>query len=246
MKRIAHLTALVLTLAAAMLSAPARAQNTRSLVSAQSGLDTNPCTRSAPCRSFAFAITQTNAGSEIDTLDPGGYGEVTITKAISIVSGLGEAGVLTSAGATGITINATANDVINLRGLIIEGAGLGLNGIVFSTGKSLTIEKCVIRNHTNNGIAFGPNASSNLAISDSFIANNKGGNGIAVVPSGSGAVTAVFNRVEANNNGDGILVDSAAYLGTALNATVSASLAAGNSGAGLKVNWSIRMEQAFA
>ena len=230
------IVAISLAFALVLPAASAQAQNARSFVSAQSGSDSNNCSRLTPCRTFAYAITQTNAGGEIDTLDPGGYGAVTIAKAMSIVSGLGEAGVLTPSGATGITISAGVNDVINLRGLIVEGAGAGSNGIVFNTGKSLTIEKCVIRNHTNNGIAFVPNGSSNLVMSDTFVANNKGGNGVAVVPSGSGAVTAVFNRVEADNNGDGILVDSTSYLGTDLNATMSDSVAADNSGAGLKVN----------
>jgi len=236
MERIAYLAAVALMFAAALPTTPAQAQNNRSFVSAQSGLDTNPCTRTSPCRTFAHALTQTNAGGEINTLDPGGYGSVTIDRAISIVSGLGEAGVLVPSGGTGIIINAGASDVVNLRGLIIEGAGIGQNGIVFNTGQTLTIEKCVVRNHTNNGIAFQPNASSKLVVSDTFVANNKGGNGIAVAPSGSGTVTAVFTRVEVDNNGDGILVDSTLYLGTELNATAADSVAAGNTGVGFKVN----------
>jgi hypothetical protein len=122
MKQMVYLAAVALTLLATAPITSAQAQNTRSFVSAQSGSDSNPCTRSAPCRTFAFAITQTNAGGEINTLDPGGYGTLTINKSISIVSGLGEAGVLVPSGQVGITINAGATDIINLRGLIIEGA----------------------------------------------------------------------------------------------------------------------------
>ena len=105
MERIAYLAAVALMFAAALPTTPAQAQNNRSFVSAQSGLDTNPCTRTSPCRTFAHALTQTNAGGEINTLDPGGYGSVTIDRAISIVSGLGEAGVLVPSGGTGIIIN---------------------------------------------------------------------------------------------------------------------------------------------
>ena len=144
-------TGTALVVAAVLSSAPAQALNTRSFVSAQSGSDSNTCTRLSPCRTFAYAITQTSAGGEINTLDPGGYGPVTITQAISIVSGLGEAGVLVPSGGTGITINAGPTDVVNLRGLIIEGAGVGQDGIDFNTGGALTIENCVVRNLTGNG-----------------------------------------------------------------------------------------------
>ena len=102
MERIAYLAAVALMFAAALPTTPAQAQNNRSFVSAQSGLDTNPCTRTSPCRTFAHALTQTNAGGEINTLDPGGYGSVTIDRAISIVSGLGDAGVLVPSGGTGL------------------------------------------------------------------------------------------------------------------------------------------------
>jgi hypothetical protein len=139
MKRIACLGFLFPALITTMSATPAQAQATRTFVSAQSGSDSNPCSRSLPCRTFAFAITLTNAGGEINTLDPGGYGTVTITKSISIVSPLGEAGVLVPSGGTGITISAGANDTINLRGLIIEGGSLGAVGIKFNSGQALTI-----------------------------------------------------------------------------------------------------------
>src|SRR5882724_7095100 len=117
---------------------PAQALNTRSFISAN-GLDTNPCTRTQPCRTLQKAHDSTSAGGEINMLDPAGYGIVTITKAISIVNdGVGSAGILVPSAGTGITINAGTNDKINLRGLIIEGAGVGENGIAFATGKSLT------------------------------------------------------------------------------------------------------------
>ena len=235
MKRTSIIVAIGLALAAALPTASANGQNARSFVSGQ-GSDSDNCTLAAPCRTFAVAITRTNAGGEILALNPAGYGPVTIDKSISIVSGPSVAGVNILSAGTVITINALATDNVSLRGLTIDGLGIATNGIVFNSGKSLTVDNCVIRNNTNNGIAFVPNASSKLVMSDTFIANNTGGNGIAVVPSGSGTVTAIFNRVEADNNGDGILVDSTSYLGTAFNATVSDSVVADNSGAGLKVN----------
>ena len=111
-------------LALGLSTAPAHALNTRSFISAN-GLDTNACTRTAPCRTLQKAHDETNAGGEINMLDPAGYGTVTITKSISIVNdGVGSAGVLVPPGGIGITVNAGASDRINLRGLIIEGAGV--------------------------------------------------------------------------------------------------------------------------
>src|SRR6204780_3913897 len=96
--------------------APAHAQATRTWVSGV-GDDANPCSRTAPCKTFAGAISKTAAAGEINVLDPGGFGAVTITKSISIINdGVGEAGVLVS-GTNGIAISAAATDKVILRGL---------------------------------------------------------------------------------------------------------------------------------
>ena len=92
----------------------AHAQATRTWVSGV-GDDANPCSRTAPCKTFAGAISKTAAGGEINVLDPGGFGAVTITKAITISSEGFEAGVLVS-GTNGIIINAGTNDVVVLQG----------------------------------------------------------------------------------------------------------------------------------
>src|SRR5262249_41797027 len=108
---------------------PAHAQASRTWVSGV-GDDANPCSRTAPCKTFAGAISKTAAGGEISVLDPGGFGAVTITKSISITNdGAGEAGILAS-GTSGITINAGANDIINLRGIVIDGAPPTTTGLV--------------------------------------------------------------------------------------------------------------------
>ena len=113
---------------------PASAQNARSFVSAH-GSDTAACTLVAPCRTFAAAFAATNAGGEVDVLDPAGYGALTINKAISIVNdGVGTAGVIVPSGGTGIIINAGPNDAVSLRGLSIEGAGVGQTGILLTPG----------------------------------------------------------------------------------------------------------------
>jgi hypothetical protein len=97
----------------------------------------------APCCTpqYAFIVA---AGGEIDILDPAGYGDITVTHAISIVNdGVGTAGMLAPANANAITINAGTSDAIQLRGLTIEGSGVGYNGIVFNSGGSLTVTNCV-------------------------------------------------------------------------------------------------------
>ena len=107
--------------------APVGAQATRTWVSGV-GDDANPCSRTAPCKTFAGAISKTAAAGEINVLDPGGFGGVTITKSITISSESFEAGVLVS-GTNAIVINAAAADIVILRGLDIEGLGTGLSGI---------------------------------------------------------------------------------------------------------------------
>ena len=133
LRRIA-LMALALGLSAPFwASAPAHAQATRTWVSGV-GDDVNPCSRTAPCKTFAGAISKTAAGGEISVLDPGGFGAVTITKAISLTNdGGGEAGILV-AGTNAITVAAGPNDVVNVRGLVIDGSGTGLVGIRFNSG----------------------------------------------------------------------------------------------------------------
>src|SRR6202045_4738960 len=123
MRRIA-LFALALGFFAPILaSAPAHAQATRTWVSGV-GDDANPCSRTAPCKTFAGAISKTAAAGEINVLDPGGYGAVTITKSIRIISDNIEAGVLVS-GTNGIVVNVASTDNVLLDGLDIEGLGTG-------------------------------------------------------------------------------------------------------------------------
>jgi hypothetical protein len=230
MKNLSTLAAGVIALGLAC--SPANAQATRTFVS-PTGNDASPtCSLTAPCRTFAAAYALTNAGGEIAVLGTAGYGTLTISKAISIVNGGGfEAGIAIPSGGTGVTINAGTNDAVSLRGLSIEGGGVGAAGILFNTGASLTVENCVIRHMTGDGIDFLPNATSNLAVSSTRAADN-GNSGIFVLPTGAGTVTAVLNRVEVNNNGlRGIDVDGSNSTGT-INASVDDSVAARNGAAG--------------
>ena len=229
MTRIAVVIAAVFVFATAVPTLPAQAQNSRSFVSA-TGLDTNACTLAAPCRSFLGAYNKTNAGGEIDVLDTAGYGPLTITHAISIVNDGGTASVLIPSGGIGFTINATGSDAISLRGLTFEGAGVGLAGIQFNTGQSLTVKNCVIRHVSGDGITFTSSISSSLFVSDTLLADSGGGIALTpIVPIGTPTILAVINRVEVNNSsGDGILLSGAFGSSGIIVANVSESVLSGN------------------
>jgi len=194
--------ALAAAIATFALVAPARAQATRTWVSGV-GDDVNPCSRTAPCKTFAGAISKTAAGGEISVLDPGGFGAVTITKSISIVADGAEGSILGSM-TNGIIINAGPKDVVNLHGLFIEGAGNGLNGIKFVGGGELHVRHCLIRGFqdgaTGIGIDIQPTVKASVFVSDTTIAKNNAG--IRVKPaSADGAAADVFlDRVQVVQN----------------------------------------------
>src|SRR4051812_44555073 len=112
MKYFAH--GWLLAIVSLLSAGSAYAQATRTWVSGV-GDDANPCSRTAPCKTFAGAISKTAAGGEINAIDPGGFGTLTINKAITINGSGTFAGILAS-GATGVIINAGSNDVETLRG----------------------------------------------------------------------------------------------------------------------------------
>src|SRR5215207_4753837 len=136
----------VLLLSVLVLAPAAQAQATRTWVSGV-GDDANPCSRTAPCKTYAGAISKTAAGGEISTLDPGGFGAVTITKSITINGDGTLAGIL-AAGVNGVIVNAGVNDRVVLRNLSINGAGNGINGIRYLAGKSLTVDNVTIDGFT--------------------------------------------------------------------------------------------------
>jgi hypothetical protein len=154
-------------------SAAVHAQASRTWVSGV-GNDANPCSRTAPCKTFAGAISKTAIGGEINVLDPDGYGAVTITKSITIRSDHIEAGVLVS-GTNGIVVNVASTDKVLLEGLDIEGLGTGLNDVNIIGGGKTTIRKCSIRNFTQNGVNLVGTSGARAVIEDSLILNNAGG-----------------------------------------------------------------------
>ena len=166
---------------------PAQAQRARVFVSV-AGNDSNPCTAGSPCKTFQHAHDVVLAGGEISVLDTGGYGILTITKAVSIVAVGVQASIATTSGNTGIIINAGSTDNVSLRGLTLDGAGGGENGILFNTGLSLTVEDCVVRNMTQFGLFLAPTVASSLGVSNSHFDDN-GSVGILIQTESANAVT---------------------------------------------------------
>ena len=152
-------------------------QATRTWVSGV-GDDANPCSRTAPCKTFAGAISKTANGGEIDALDPGGFGAVTITKAITL-DGTGTFASILNSATNGITVNVTTaapaggTVTVNIRGISINGAGttLGLNGINYLLGANLNVLDCFIQQQSGDGIHYGMSTNSNLLVRNTVIKN---------------------------------------------------------------------------
>jgi|SRR5262245_14642340 len=187
----------------ALATQPASAQATRTWVSGM-GDDANPCSRTAPCKTFAGAISKTAAGGEINALDPGGYGAVTITKSITIDGGGGQVASILVAGTNGIIINAGANDVVTLRNIRINGIKgaptPGLNGVRFLAGAALHIENCTIFGFSQNGVDVNLNTAGNVVVSvvDTVLSNNAGG--LTARNAGAGLLRVGLQRVTMSQN----------------------------------------------
>ena len=153
----------------------AQAQASRTWVSGV-GDDANPCSRTAPCKTFAGAISKTAAGGEINCLDSAGYGALTITKGMTI-NCLGVIGSVLVSGVNGIVVQAGPSDVVILRGIEFQGLGTGINGIRFLAGKALVVDNCAIYGFTTNGIDVALGASGSVTVKDTTI-TNLGGSGI--------------------------------------------------------------------
>ena len=229
-------TILSTALALCLNAAPAQAQATRTWVSGV-GDDANPCSRTAPCKTFPGAISKTATGGLINCLDPGGFGAVTITKSITIDCQNTQAGIL-AAGTNGITVNG-AGVVVILRGLSIEGIGTGLVGVNFIQGSVLEIEHCKIfgfQGGTAVGIRIAHSAgNAEVYVSDTVLSNNGTGavgGGIQIRPTGTGSAQVVLNRVQANNNVFGIAADGSVSTG-GINVMVRDSTANGNTQTGI-------------
>lgn len=210
---------------------PAHAQASRTWVSGI-GDDANPCSRTAPCKTFAGAISKTAANGEINCIDPGGFGAVTITKSITIDCA-GTLGSILAAATNGINVNA-AGIVVAIRNVSINGVASGLNGINFVQGAKLHVENVVIRGFRSGpatGIRFGPAANAELSVADTIVADN--GSGIVVRPAGAAVVGASLQRVTVENNTlDGVAADTTGSTAT-IWLHITNSVSAGNINSGL-------------
>jgi hypothetical protein len=227
------LTALAIMAFTLMIASGVQAQATRTWVSGV-GDDVNPCSRTAPCKTFAGAISKTATNGEIDALDPGGFGAVTITKSITIDgSSTGSAGVL-NAGGNGAIINITSGtDVkkaVTLRSISFQGAGTGVNGVRILAATGVFIENCFISGQNGSpghGITDERTTGGFLEVDNTTITNNTG-NGINVNPSSGGVAIKVHvtNSRSQGNTGSGLFLGSNAR-GTIFNSAFNQNGAAG-------------------
>lgn len=203
-KKISLGTAAVL--AGALFSTAASAQATRTWVSGV-GDDANPCSRTAPCKTFAGALVNTAAGGEINCLDAGGFGTVTITQAVSIICDNVEAGVLVGSGSDGITIAAGQNDAVILSGLDIHGVSGALTGIRLNSAGSLRVSNTRVRGFTT-ATSYGVTLTASNVLSAVFLSNitvsnngsGTGGGGVLVSPGSNANITLAVKNAQIENN----------------------------------------------
>jgi len=202
------------------LAAIANGQATRTWVSGV-GDDVNPCSRTAPCKTFAGAISKTAEGGEISVLDPGGYGTLTITKAITIDGGTGAgwASVL-NASTVGFTVNITTGTHINdavviLRNITWNGASQSpsvgaTHAINYIRAAQLIVENCVMENEGTTGINMGSMASTGtLRVQDCYFDNTNTG---LLVTTSSGFAVAQIDHCRFNALATGVNTTSNAFV----------------------------------
>jgi hypothetical protein len=184
------------------------------------GNDMNPCSRTAPCQTLAAAYGNTNVGGQINVIDAGGFGSLTITHSITIDGSESFASTLATKDTVGFIINAGPSDVVVLRNLNIQGGGQ--DGIRFLAGGKLYVEDCRIFGFLNRGIDFEPSGESELFVKDTTIRDNAGV-GLRINPAAGGKATATIDNCKLTGNEYGLsVVDEA-------NVTIRDSVASSNS-----------------
>jgi hypothetical protein len=190
------------------------------------GDDANPCSRTAPCKTWAGAISKTAACGEIDALDPGGFGAVTITKSITL-DGSGTFASILASLVNGIVINAASTDVVTIRGLSINGFCNGINGINILQAKTVNVEDCVIfRFNTGNGITVNETNDLNLNVRNSVIRDNTNDGINTITSGGANAIKVTLEHVSLIGNGNGLHARSGSRV-TARNSVFSNNSANG-------------------
>ncbi|MBA2733537.1 MAG: right-handed parallel beta-helix repeat-containing protein [Acidobacteria bacterium] len=211
-------------------SSQAQAQATRTWVSGV-GDDVNPCSRTAPCKTFAGAISKTAKDGEISVLDPGGFGTITITKSLTIDGGSMEGSILASLASSGVLVNITdVNDIrktVRLRKLNINGTSTGTDGVrVIATANHVFVQDTVIDGFADAGIDFsiGAGGASSLHVTNTTIRNCVQ-NGI-FLKSTTATSTATIVRTQLSRTNRGV------HTQDLMSVTVSDSVASGNTTAG--------------
>ena len=194
---VALLVSVVGFIAPVLMSAPAHAQATRTWVSG-AGDDVNPCSRSAPCKTFQAALSRTLINGEVNCLDSGGFGTVTITKPVAIFCNGVVGGILATSGATGVIVNVTSLGKVTLQGLDIEGAGTGAKGIRVIGDAKVIIKYSAIRNFTSNAVEVAGQAGARVLIEDSLFTGNDGG--VFVAGAGGAVNAAILIRTTLDDN----------------------------------------------
>jgi len=214
----------------ALATQTASAQATRTWVSGV-GNDANPCSRTAPCKTFAGAISKTATGGEINALDPGGYGAVTITKSITIDGGAGQVASVLAAGTNGIVISA-AGATVTLRNIRLNGIlgspSPGLNGVQILSAAAVHIENCNIFGFSQNAININMTSATpvRVFVSDTIASNSA--IGVAVRNVGAGNLFVALERATlVQNSSTGFRSDGGGGPGQIFNA-ISDSLVSGN------------------
>ena len=218
-----HVIAFLLTVAGA---ATLVAQPQRTFV-ASNGIDTAACTRTAPCRNFAAAVSAVAGGGEVIVLDSAGYGPLTINKGVSIIAPGGVYAGVTAFAESAIVVLAGSSDSITLQGLILNALG-GDFGVSAFTGNDLHIHDCLISGFDLTGILFDHNDTGYLFVRDTTIKNG-GGDGMHI----GAATTAVVSIDQVRLDGNALDGLSAV---TNAQVTVSNSVASGNGAAGFELS----------
>jgi hypothetical protein len=201
---------------------PAYAQATRTWVSGI-GNDADPCSLTAPCKTFAGAYSKTLAGGEISVLTPGGFGAVTISKSLTI-NGAGEHGSVLGAGSNGIVVNAPGV-VVTIRNIQLQGAGTGLIGIRLRQNSMLVVDNVSISGfqygvHVDDGRAVVSNSS---ITSNQFVAASASGGSLTVtgttMANNGTAVLATGGTIRVSNN---VIVENTTNFGCGAGSVLSA------------------------
>jgi hypothetical protein len=224
------------------------AQATRTWVSGV-GDDVNPCSRTAPCKTFAGAISKTAEGGEIDVLDPGGFGTVTITKAMTIdgTHGSGFGSILNAGNIAGIIVNVTGGTFLNtavvtLRGLYFQaasqaptGTGTSSNGINYLKADRVIVSDCHFENQGNAGIRVSVSTSAALFVLNSEFSNV--GTGITM-NSTAGTMVLEADNISVVGSTSGVVLAAASGFGLVTNSNLSRNIggSAAQAGSGCTLN----------